>query len=517
MPTADLSPDLLLTNARVVTMSEDRPLAQAVAVQGDRIVWVGSCGDADDLKRRHTRVVDCHRQALLPGFIDAHCHLMAYASSLLAVDCAPSAVGSIEEINDVVRQRARATPTGQWIRGTGYDELSLLERRHPTRWDLDSAAPHHPVRLNHRSGHARVLNSVGLDRVAITAHTPDPADGVIERDETGEPTGLLLEMDDYLDGRIPRLTEAELTRGMQAVSRLLLSNGVTSVQDATHSNSVDRWNTLRALKVDGSLVPRVTLMAGLRHLIGFENEGLGFGSGDEGMSLGHVKIMLTATTGSLQPPLDDLRERIVSAHKKGFPVAIHAVERDAVDAATDALLQVRSGRSRNALRDRIEHCSECPPDAMRRLAASGIIVVTQPALLYERGGKYLSEVPAEVQPWLYRIKAFFDAGLRPAAGSDAPVTPPRPLAGMYAAVTRRAQTGETVGLDERIPALDALRMHTVNAAYAGSHEADRGSIEVGKLADLALLDRDPLGVDAESIRDIAVTMTVAGGQVAWEA
>ena len=506
-----------MTNARVVTLAGHSPRANAVAVQGDRIVWVGSDADAGDLQRRDTRVVDCLGQALLPGFIDAHCHLLAYASSLLAVDCAPAAVDSIEEIKDVIGRRARETPAGRWIRGAGYDDLSLLERRHPTRWDLDAAAPDHPVRLNHRSGHACVLNSAALRHVGLSAHTPDPVDGVMERDETGERTGLLLEMDDYLDGRVPSLSEAEIRRGVEAASRRFVSAGVTSIQDATHSNSVERWQTLNRMKGQGSIAPRVTLMAGSRHLKGFREVGMGFGSGDHNVNLGHVKIMLTATTGSLQPSREDLGDMVVRAHKAGFPVAIHAVEAEAVEAAVEALLEARADMSPDVLRDRIEHCSECPPDVLRRLDGSGIVVVTQPGLLYERGGTYLSEVPADVQPWLYRIRAFLDAGLSPAAGSDAPVTEPRPLVGLYAAVRRRAETGESIGADQRVSVYDALRMHALNGAYAAGQEADKGSVEVGKLADLVLLDRDPLSVEAQSIRDIVVTMTVIGGRVAWEA
>ena len=517
MTAVDVNADLLLINARVITMADGDPPARAVAVQGGRIVWVGSDAKAVRLKRRDVRVVDCQGQTLVPGLIDAHCHLLAYASSLMAVDCAPSAVGSIEEIKNAIGQRARETPAGEWIRGAGYDDLSLCERRHPTRRDLDEAAPDHPVRLNHRSGHASVLNSVALNRLGLKCDTPDPVDGVIERDQTGQPTGPLLEMDGYLEGRIPRLTDDELRRGMHALNRNLLSNGITSVQDATQSNSVERWKTIQALKAEGRLVPRVTMMAGLRHLGEFEEAGMEFGSGDEGLGLGHVKMMITGTTGSLQPNRDELASAVASAHRRGFPVAIHAVESDAVEAAVDALVEARGELPTAALPDRIEHFSECPPGTLERLAGSGIVVVTQPGLLYERGGTYLADVPAAIQPSLYRIKAFFDAGSNPAAGSDAPVTPPRPLHAMYAAVTRRARTGETVGPDERISASDALKMYTTNAAHAGCRDAQMGSIEAGKLADFALLDRDPLTVDCEDIRDIRVTMTVVGGRVTWQA
>ena len=197
----------------------------AVAVRGPRIVWMGSSSEVDRLVGSRTRLIDCSGRTLLPGLIDAHLHLLAYASSLVAVDCSPSSAGSIGQIGQALGRRADGTPAGEWIRGYGYDDLSLLERRHPTRRDLDGATPAHPVRLNHRSGHASVLNSLALNCVGIDAGTPDPIDGVIDRDDDGEPTGLLFEMSDYLDGRVPSLTDEQLRRGVSEAGRDLLSQG----------------------------------------------------------------------------------------------------------------------------------------------------------------------------------------------------------------------------------------------------------------------------------------------------
>ena len=509
--------DLLLANARVVTMSGQADGPNAVAVRNGRIAWLGPSAEAVRLAGPHTRLIDCRGQALLPGLIDAHLHLLAYASSLIAVDCAPSATGSIEQIKEAVARRARETPAGEWIRGSGYDDLSLLERRHPTRRDLDAAAPAHPVRLNHRSGHASVLNSLALDRVGIGADTPDPVAGVIDRDDTGEPTGLLFEMDRYLEGRVPRLTDEQLRRGVSETSRDLLSQGITSVHDATHLNSVERWATIEEMKRSGLLAPRVTMMPGLAHLDGFQDAGLEYGSGDHHLSLGHVKLMLTETTGALHPDSDSLSADVRTARLRGFPVAVHAVESDAVEAAVDALSEGREARRTGLPSDRIEHCFECSPEALKRLSGSGVVAVVQPGLVYRRGGVYLSEVAPAVLPWLHRTGSLVDAGLSPAAGSDAPVTRPRPFEAVYSAVTRRSRTGAAVGDSERVSTYDALRMFTINAARAGGHGRDRGSIEVGKLADLVLLDRNPLAVPPEELLEVRVTMTILDGQVVWEA
>ena len=515
-------PDLILLNARVVTLNDRQPRAEAVAVRGERIMAVGSAQELGDLSRPNTKVIDCQGQILVPGFIDAHCHIMAFAASMLDVDCSPSAASSIQEIKRAVKKRALDVPRGEWIRGRGYDEFSFEAKRHPSRWDLDEAAPDHPVRLDHRSGHACVLNSKALSLVGIAMDTPDPKGGFIERDsESGAPTGLLLEMDEHLEGRLPPLSQEAMRRGVHSANQRLVSLGVTSVQDATPSNSVERWDAFGRLKADGTLWPRVTMMVGSRYLEEFLDRGLRFRSGDADLNLGAVKVMLTTTTGSLHPSRGELADLTRMARESGFQVAIHAVEAEAVDAAADALISARGTDNESAptseIRDRIEHCSECPPDTLDKLAGSGIAVVTQPGFLYYSGQRYLDEVPERIQPWLYRINSFATAGLTPAASSDAPVIDPDPMIGIYAAVTRRAKSGDLIGPSEGVSACQALRQYTLNGAYAAFQESDKGSVEVGKLADLALLDADPTVVEAEQIRRIRVTMTIIGGQIVWQA
>ena len=510
-------PDLVFRNARVITLDDSRPSADLVAVAGDRIVWVGSEQDMAPPARPASRVIDCRGQTLVPGFIDAHCHVMAYASSLLGVDCSPSAVDSIPSVLQALRERARITPPREWIRATGFDELAVAEGRFPSRRELDQALPDHPVRLNHRSGHACVLNTTALAAVGISIETPDPTDGVIGRDlNTGEPSGVLMEMDDYLAGSIPPLRENELRRGIRLADRRLVSLGITSLQDAGQSNTTWSWDTLEKAKADGDLSPRVTMMVGSGFLPEFLGRGQRFGSGDHDLNLGAVKIMLTMTAGALTPMTEELQNAVCRARDAGFQVAVHAVEAEAIEAAVEALTRRPPQTAGTPARDRIEHCSECSDATIRRLADAGVAIVTQPAFLFYRGRSYLEEVEEHVRPWLYRLNGFVQAGLRPAASSDFPVIDPNPLVGIYAAVTRRAQTGEIVGESERISVEDALRAYTINGAYASHQEADKGSIEVGKLADLALLDGDPTHIAAERVRDIKVTMTVVGGQTVWQ-
>ena len=503
-PTAQ--PDLVLRNANVVTLDDWLPRASVVAVRYGMITWVGRDEDLGRNGWRAERVVDCEGRTLVPGFIDSHMHLLAYAASLRDVDCGPGAVRSIADIRRAISDRARHTPDSSWIVGRGYDDSALLERRHPTRHDLD-AATSLPVRLAHSSGHACVLNSAALAMVGIGAETPDPVDGVIERDDSGEPTGLLLEMDAYLDGRIPRRTRADFEAGVRQAGERLAALGVTTVVDATPTNSVERWETFARLRLSGVPLPRITMMAGYDHLDDFIDAGMGYGFGDEHLRLGHVKIMLTATTGALHPQPDELTAMVARAHAAGFPAAIHAVEAEAVEAAARSIAEARRVRP-IAFADRIEHCSECPPDVLRQVRRAGVAVSTQPAFVHHRGDRYLAGAPEDVQPWLYAMRSLLDAGVPTAAGSDSPVVEPNPMVGVAAAVTRASRNGRLVAPGQAVTPMEALRAYTLEAARASGLGELAGSIEVGKLADFALLDADPTAVAAEDIRRIRAAVVL---------
>ena len=509
--------DLILHNANVLTLATEKPRPQVVAIKEGRISWVGREEELPLLKGPGTRTLDCQGHTVLPGFIDAHCHVLAYASSLISVDCGPSHVKSIGDIVELLAGAARQTPPGEWIRATGYNEFHLKEKRHPNRWDLDKAVPSHPVRLTHQSGHALVLNSQGLSRVGITPVSPDPINGVVEREEgTGEPTGILLEMSDYVGRKIPLLTEEQLRRGVKLASDRFLSAGVTSLQDASPSNSIAEWHTFKTLKEADLITPRVTLMAGAIHLKEFSEAGLNPSSGGDDLSLGAAKIMVTLTTGTLDPMEEQLECLMLQAHQLGFQIAVHAVEAEAVEATSRAYGRLLRQSPRRDHRHRIEHCSECPPHALKDLEGLGLVVVTQPGFLFYNGDRYLSTVDQEMQSRLYRFRAFMKAGLRPAAGSDAPVVEPDPLRAVYSAITRRSREGNVLSQDEAVSPQEALQMHTLAGAYAAFQEKEKGTIEPGKLGDLVIMDRDPTRADPEELREAKVIATIIGGKVAWE-
>jgi predicted amidohydrolase YtcJ len=513
-----LNNDLILTNAKVITMDPLQPKAGGVIIASGRIRGLlPAAADAAAGRGAGGRIIDCRGKTLLPGFIDCHFHLHALAEGFLSLDLGPgSGVGSISDMQSQLREFAgRFAPT-QWIRARGYNEFYLAEKRHPNRRDLDAAAADHPVKLTHRSGHAHVLNSRALELVGISRTTADPRGGVIERDlATGEPTGLLFEMGDFLAKRIPALQAPELEEGIKAADQKLLAAGITSVYDTSAGNDARRWHLLRCWKQGGLLKPRVTVTLGLVGFAQQKSADFSTGLSSDQLRINGVKIILDETTGRLIPSQDELNALVLQIHRSGSQVAIHAVEENAVQSACRAIEFALKNFPRADHRHRIEHCSVCPPALSRQLAALGIMVVTQPAFIYFHGDRYLQTVAADQLPYLYPIATLFKQGVTVAGSSDCPIVPPDPLIGIYAAVARRSATGRPVLTAERIGHLQALRMYTRYAALAGFEEKHKGSITPGKLADLVLLSGDPSELPANEIKDLEVEMTVLDGKIVW--
>jgi len=522
--------DLALLNARVLIPANGvRPgfrHAQAVAIRGDTIAGSGTNSTISAMSGSGTRTIDCAGMTLIPGMVDSHCHLLALAASLSGLDCSPKSASSINELQRLVKQRADGIPRGEWVRGFGYDNESLSENRHPSRWDLDQATFNNPVRLEHRSGHATTLNSMGLELAGIQKDTPDPVGGVIDRDSvTGEPTGLLFEMADFLRTRLGSTRSPDdFQLGIESLNRKLLSCGITSVQDAGPSNDVDRWHTFLKLKEQKRLSCRVTMMAGLSEsrLGEFHNAGLVLGSGSKGLRLGHAKIMLTFTTGIMSPGADRLRELVIMAHENGFPVAIHAVEQEAIAAAARVIQVSRHAgefQVSGIPEDRIEHCSECPPELVDLVRTSGATVVSQPGFIYWQGSEYNDRVESELWPHLYPVGELTRVGVPVAFGSDSPVIDPNPWPGIYAAVTRRTRFGRNhdgVRPSRTVTLEQALSMYTLAGARSEGTQDLKGDIQAGKLADLVLLDKDPFQVETGELPAIKPVLTILGGRVVWE-
>jgi len=513
----EASADLILSNTRVITLDEERPCAELVAVKDDRILGVGDKDSLRVFKGLRTRVIDCGGMAVVPGFNDAHCHPLSFAATLLYVDCSPAAVKSIGEIQSRIRRQAERTPQGGWIRAANYDESRLAERRHPTRWDIDEGSPHNPVILTHHTGHHCVLNSLALRVAGITAETPGPVGGTIHREpETGEPSGLISGRNELVEEAVPPLAEEELEQGLRLAQQTYLSMGITSLQDTTWSNGLSHWQRWQRFSSRGILSARLCMLVGTQAVEEFKGAGLCTGGGDNRLRLGGVKLALDESTGCPHPPQEDINYHALRAHEAGFQIAFHVSDVYMLQASLSAMESLHERFAPADHRHRLEHCAVCPPELLPGLAASRAMVVCQPPFLFHSGQRYLDEVPAAQLGWLWPLGSLLKQGVKVAAGSDSPMVSCNPLVGIYAAVTRKAETGQPLCPSEGLSPLEALKMYTIQGAYASFEEGAKGSISPGKLADLVVLSDDPAQIAPEEIRNIRVMLTIVDGEVVWE-
>jgi hypothetical protein len=353
--------------------------------------------------------------------------------------------------------------------------------------------------------------------VGISIESPDPPDGLIDRDiNTGEPTGLLYRMGDYLSRRIPPLESDQLDQGIKKANDELLSLGITSVQDASSHNGIEQWKMFQHWKDTDILKPRLTMMFGAEGFLAYREQDFETKIDKSQLRLGGVKIILDETTGQLKPDQAELNEMVLRIHQAGFQACLHAIEENAVEAACSAIEFALKKSPSPDHRHRIEHCSVCPPPLAKRLASLGIMAVTQPSFIYYSGDRYLRTVSAEELKHLYPIGTLLKSGVRVAASSDCPVAPANPLNGIYAACSRMTETSEAVLSEEKITPEEALRMYGETAARATFHEEIKGSISPDKLADVVVLNADPTKVPINEIQDIKVEITIINGEVVWE-
>ncbi len=484
----------------MITADPARPRAGAVAIAGGRIAAVGEASAMKALRGPRTEVLGGPRAVIVPGFVDAHLHFLALARRGGEVDCSIEAVRTVEDILSRVREAAREATPGGWILGFGVDEFFLAERRLPRRSELDRAAPLHPVRLLHRTGHAAVLNAAAMRAAGLEALAGDPR---IERDAEGKPTGLVYEQGALLRGRIPRPDVESMRRQAIAASDRLASLGVTTFHDPSPGYGAAEVASLRGWAEAGKVRQRVRSYGSTFVPSAPEPEGRFAARG--------IKVIVEEGSDANEVSL-----RVARADREGAQVAIHAVEHGPLAIAVDAL--GRLGRERVRRRGhRIEHATLVPPGLVGALAACGATVVTHPDFLARFGEKYRSEVPAVEQDWLYPLRSLCGAKIPVALGSDAPIAPAGPLSAIAAAADRRDSSGERIAGSEAIPAERALRLHTRGGAAAGGDADSLGVLAEGRHGDVVILGRDPTEVPAAEIASIPIEATVVGGRVWFRA
>jgi predicted amidohydrolase YtcJ len=534
-------PDLLLVNANVLTMDPARPRANAVAVSGGRIIGVYS-GKPDTSA---LEVVDLRGATLIPGFHDAHNHMIGFGLTLTETDLH---VTSLDELYARVTQRARATRLGDWVVGSGYDVNKT--GAHPDRDVLDRIAPGRRVWLKHTSGHMCVVNSTVLSDLGIDVSAPYVNGGRVIADASGRPTGVLEERAQELLGELTRpYPVTTLTAAIAGAGERYLREGTTSVTEAgigdgQVGHSPVELAAYQAARDQGRLHVRVELMVAaemLHELAAHPGDGLDLGLdlgirtgfGDDWLWLGPVKVFVDGslaegsaamaapyagepgTTGYLQADVGELGATIVAAHRAGWRIAARAVGDRAIDVTLDAFAAAAKAHPRPDVRHRVELFAVARPDQVKRAASGGVIAVPQGRSCSELGDWIMAAVGPRRTPWLYRQRSLLDAGMVLPGSSECSTTPCTPLLAIHGMVNRRTASGAPFNPDEAVTAEEALRAYTYGSAYASRQEHVKGSIRPGKLADLTVLSDDPTAVSPHRIAGLEVLATIIDGEVRY--
>jgi predicted amidohydrolase YtcJ len=526
--------ELIVEDAVTVTMADPagRP-ARGLLVRDGRIAAVGSPDEVRAAASPGAAVVRLGGATIVPGLIDAHCHVANIGYLAAGADCSQPSAPGIPAIQARLREAAGQTPEGSWVTGSGYVEYKLREGRHPTRAELDEAVPHRPAVLYHTSLHACVLNTAALREAGFEDRQPDPPGGAFGRDRQGRLDGVVFEgpmfalFERNLRHDMTRMGAAQRAALVEGAGRYLAELGVTSAGDAD-----TRRDTLAAFaEADdaGVLRPRIYGMVVHEEADWLVASGLrGRRSGrlaaeavkiwsDGGMSSRTAAIhgsypVPPYGSGILYFERGELTAMVRDLDARGFQVCIHAQGDRAIETVLDAYAAALAGAGTpaNPRRHRIEHGGAMYPPLIARAAELGIVVVSQPGFFSTLGDGFAEAFPGRSDQ-LYPFASWRRAGITAAGSSDAPVITADPLIGIRDAVLRRTAEGHVLGPGERLSVPEALALYTRGAAFAMHREGEIGSLEPGKLADFAVLDANPLETDAERIGGIRVLATVIGG------
>jgi predicted amidohydrolase YtcJ len=529
---------LIVHNAQVYTAYTAQPTAAAVAVRGDRIVLVGSSQAALQLRGPGTRVIDAHGATLLPGIQDSHGHFTGLGASLQVLQL--RGTGSYEQIVEMVRARVATARPGEWIQGRSWDQNDWPVKEWPSHHELTEAAPNNPVYLTRVDGHAALANKAALDAAGITATTADPAGGRIIRGPDGEPAGVLIDAaQNLVSAKIPAVTDAQLEEQILLADAEARKLGLTMVHDAgTTPTTVAAYKRL----IDaGKLKTRLYVMlrgplsmlepefrkgpttnyGGHRLSVRAIKIGADGALGSRGAALLEPYADEPGTSGFMTTPPEEIYAQTLAASRAGFQTCIHAIGDRANRVVLDIFERVQAEvpGARN-LRMRDEHAQILDAADIPRFAKLNVIASMQAT----HATSDMPWVPARIgsaraQEGAYVWQRLIKSGVVLANGSDFPVEEPNPMLGFYAAITRQDPTGQPRGgwlPDERLSREETLRSFTWNAAYAAHAEKDLGSLEVGKLADMVLLDKNVMTIDPKDILTTHVVLTIIGGEVVYE-
>jgi hypothetical protein len=525
--------DLIVVNARVHTVDPAMPSAQAVAVCGDRISRVGSNEDVRATADAKTRVIDAGGKLLLPGFNDAHVHLISGADMLVGVDLRPAT--SQQDFARRLGEYAARLPKGRWILGGFWDHEAWPTRALPTHQAIDTVTPDNPVFVQRLDGHMAIANTLAMRLAKIASTTKSPDGGTIVRDASGEPTGIFKDNAmDLITRAVPADTIDETIEKARAALAHAASVGVTTIQDMTAgATELQAYQTLRAR---GELTARIYSIQN-HGIDGLVAAGVTTGFGDDWVRIGGIKLFADGSMGSgtaafYEPYADDpstkgllihepeaLEAAIFAADAAGFQVIVHAIGDRANAIVLDAFEKLQHERGVRDRRPRIEHAQVVRPGDKARFKMAGVIASIQPSHCIDDMRWSERRIGRDRSKIAYNVKSFVDAGARIAFGTDWFVEPMNPMIGLYAAVTRQFPDGTPAGgwfPDERISMEQAVEYYTVGSAYAEFADGRKGSLSEGKLADMVLLSQDVFTIPSREILNTVPVYTIVGGRIVYE-
>ena len=529
--------DTIIVNAVVHTMDTAQPTAEAIAIYANRIVAVGSTKDIRKLAGPNTRTIDAKKRLLLPGFNDAHTHFMTGGSQLSSVDLRDA--DSPQEFAARIKTFAAKLPKGRWITGGDWDHERWSDAKLPTRDLIDTFTSDTPVFVNRLDGHMALANSLALKLAGVTRQTLDPPGGVIVRDKSGEPTGVLKDAaQSFVWKVIPEASFDEKLAVARAASNYAASLGVTSVQDVSAGTDVGVY---QALLDRGELKARIYAIAPLPQWERLARTGVRAHFGSDMLRVGGLKGFSDGSLGSTtalfyEPYRDDpstsgiagdemypegaMLERVREADRAGLQVMIHAIGDRANDLILNIYEQVERENGKRDRRFRIEHAQHLRPQDIPRFARDGVIASMQPYHAIDDGRWAEKRIGKERAKTTYAFRSLLDSGATLAFGTDWTVAPLNPMLTIYAAVTRRTIDGKNSKgwvPEQKISVEETVRAYTLGSAYAEFQENVKGSITAGKLADLVLLSRDIFKIDPKEIENVKVVLTMVDGRVVYEA
>lgn len=532
-------PDLIVLNAKVYTMDPAAPRVEALAVKNGRFVAIGTSADIKALTGKRTQTFDAKQMTVVPGFTDCHNHAGGTTLLYEVLVGNPFEVEfvTIASIVEKLRAKARTTPPGTWVEGYFLDDTKLEDKRPLDIHDLDRVSAEHPVAVHHRGGHTTFYNSRAFELAKITKDTPNPEGGTFDRDATGALNGRVTDRARNALGGIGRrqsFSAAERAQrerdGIAHISKQFVRYGLTSV----HHEGGD-LTAIQDVRARGELLHRVSYEVGGGVLESMVSSGIRTGFGDEWIKLGATSehtidgsfsertMALSQPYPGSQPPYtgnvtekqDTLNAWVERVHRAGIQVNCHANGDVAIGMFLTAIERAQSLAPRPDARPKITHCTLVNDDLVRRIKAAGAVPAMFTTYAYYNTDKF----PFYGEALMKRSMAYrtlLDAGVPAAAGSDFSPGPFAPLMGIQGMVTRTGWDGTSWGVNQRISVDEAIKVNTLNGAFASFEESTKGSIAEGKLADFVVLADDPHTVAAEKIKDIQIVRTVVGGNTAYQ-